>query len=78
MNLTQKILNAHLVSGKPAAGEEISDDLVKAHAFIRDDQPHAFQTAFFQVLNLFFINFDGSRDCFFCFLSYIFHDLFSF
>ena len=24
MNLTQKILNAHLVSGKPAAGEEVS------------------------------------------------------
>ena len=24
MNLTQKILNAHLVSGKPVAGEEVS------------------------------------------------------
>ena len=24
MNLTQKILNAHLVSGTPAAGEEVS------------------------------------------------------
>ena len=30
------------------------------------------------VLNLFFINFDGSGDCFFRFMRYIFHDLFSF
>ena len=30
------------------------------------------------ILNLFFINFDGSRDCFFRFMRYIFHDLFSF
>ena len=28
--------------------------------------------------NLFFVNFDRAGDCFFSFLSYIFHDLFSF
>ena len=35
MNLTQKILNAHLVSGKPEAGEEVS---------IRIDQTPALRT----------------------------------
>ena len=29
--------------------EEIADDLIQSQAFIRNDQPHSFETSFFQV-----------------------------
>ena len=30
-------------------GEEIADDLIQSQAFIRNDQPHSFESTFFQV-----------------------------
>ena len=30
-------------------GEEITDDLIQSQAFIRNDQPYAFESTFFQV-----------------------------
>ena len=30
-------------------GEEIADDLIQSQTFIRNDQPHSFETSFFQV-----------------------------